>query len=192
MDDLLAYSRIDADDNRLETIDLAELCNEVVDLLSIPGAFDIRVADVVPTVISHRSPLRQVLMNLVSNAMKHHDREHGLVMIDFGWRGTLLECTVSDDGPGVPEQFRERAFDMFATLDSKDNKDTSGIGLSMVLKLVTTHGGVISLEDNEHSPRGLKVRFTWEAEFVSEGQASASTDVTPLTPRRASAEVDAD
>ena len=97
-------------------------------------------------------------MNLLGNAVKHHDRSVGLVAVSARDRGAHVEFVVSDDGPGIPAQFHEKVFRMFQTLRPRDAVEGSGMGLALVKKLVETAGGTLMLESDG---RGAAARFTW-------------------------------
>jgi len=106
-----------------------------------------------------RMPLQQVLVNLVSNALKHHDKREGCIEVSVEDRGTRLEFAVRDDGPGIPAEFHEQIFKMFQTLKPRDQVEGSGMGLAMVRKYVELAGGKIALESAEG--QGSTFRFTW-------------------------------
>ena len=72
-----------------------------------------------------------------------------------------MEFRVSDDGPGIPEQFHQRIFKIFQTLHSRDDLESSGIGLAMVKRKVETHGGRIWIE-SAPLVRGTTFVFTWQ------------------------------
>ena len=74
--------------------------------------------------------------------------------------GEVAEFRVSDDGPGIPPQFHDRVFEIFQTLRSRDEVDSSGIGLSIVKKEVENHGGRIWIESAPPA-RGTTFVFTW-------------------------------
>lgn len=92
--------------------------------------------------------VRQVLLNLLSNAAKHTDAgttvTTSLRLID----GDLLRLTVADTGPGIPEEFQGAIFDRFSRVDAarSGHDGTTGLGLSIVQAIVQAHGGRISLQ----------------------------------------------
>ena len=101
------------------------------------------------------------MQNLVGNAIKHHDRPaEGNIRVEASPSGNVVEFAVIDDGPGIPEQFRERVFGMFQTLRPRDEVEGSGMGLAIVRKLVDRQGGKVWLADGPGG-RGLAVHFTW-------------------------------
>jgi len=103
----------------------------------------------------------QTLQNLMSNAIKHHDHpEQGHIWVEAKDDGSSVEFVVSDDGPGIPEQYRGRVFGMFQTLKPRDEVEGSGMGLAIVRKLAESQGGRVWLTDRP-AGRGLSVHVTW-------------------------------
>jgi light-regulated signal transduction histidine kinase (bacteriophytochrome) len=161
LDDLLAYSRTGRTEAALESVDTRQLVTALVGLVSPPEGFNVIVNDRLPTLRAARAPMVQVFQNLISNAMKHHDHpDTGHIWVDVGESGAFFEFVVSDDGPGVPPQYRERVFGMFQTLKPRDEVEGSGMGLAIVRKLAESQGGRAWLTDRADG-RGLSVHVTW-------------------------------
>jgi signal transduction histidine kinase len=157
--DLLRYTLAANDEGAVDKVDARELMSDVIELSDIPAGFAIDVECDLPPFKTAMLPLKRVLMNLVSNAIKHHDRKaEGRVKISAREKGSELEFLVSDNGPGIPLQFQETAFQMFQTLKPRDDVEGSGMGLAIVKKLVETAGGTIAIESHG---RGTTCRFTW-------------------------------
>jgi signal transduction histidine kinase len=161
LDDLLAYSRAGRADATMDTVDTKSLVDELAVLVSPPEGFAITADASLPTLQAARAPLTQALQNLIGNAIKHHDRPaEGHIRVEARPAGDVVEFVVTDDGPGIPEQFRERVFGMFQTLKPRDEVEGSGMGLAIVRKLVDRQGGKVWLADGPDG-RGLAVHFTW-------------------------------
>src|SRR5690606_24628061 len=103
-------------------------------------------------------------LNLVSNALKHHDRDTGEVHIDVEDAGQHYVFRVRDDGPGIPLNYRERIFGLFSTLKRRDEVEGSGMGLAFVQKVVRRLGGQVSVEGPEG--RGVTFAFEWPKRTV--------------------------
>jgi signal transduction histidine kinase len=125
----------------------------------VPSAFSIRCDASLAGVEVIRAPLEQVLHNLIGNAIKHHDREAGMVAVSVESGGPLLRFSVIDDGPGIPEEYREVVFEMFQTLKPRDEVEGSGMGLALVRKIVGRMGGNCGIA--AASGRGAHVWFDW-------------------------------
>jgi signal transduction histidine kinase len=112
-----------------------------------------------PTFYTKRLLLSQVFANLISNAFKHHDKSNGLIGICCQERGDFYEFAIVDDGSGIAPEQRERVFVIFQSTNPQKNSDSTGIGLSIVKKIVETAGGQIWLESE--LGRGTTFYFTW-------------------------------
>ena len=113
-----------------------------------------------PVIRTHRTPMNVVLQNLVSNALKHHDRTEGCITLRVRKIDDIIEFRVTDDGPGIEPRFQDRVFTIFQTLKSRDDVESSGIGLAIVKKKVEIHGGRIWIESAPPA-RGTTFVFTW-------------------------------
>ncbi|MDZ7956583.1 MAG: sensor histidine kinase [Aulosira sp. DedQUE10] len=103
--------------------------------------------------------MQQVFANLISNAIEHNSRSDCMVTISVREQGKYYEFAVADDGPGIPSEYHDKVFTMFQTLESRDRKENTGIGLASVKKIVETEGGTITLESLVGE--GSTFRFTW-------------------------------
>lgn len=145
LDDLLELSRVGRVVQPPQRVDLREVVDEVVELLhgKIEGeAIDLRVADDLPMLFGDPVRLREVLQNLVENAIKYMgDQERP--RIEIGALPETKETTifVRDNGMGVASQYLDKIFGLFEQLDP--NVPGSGIGLAMVKRIVEFHGGTI-------------------------------------------------
>ncbi len=158
IDGLLNYAKVGNTEASLETFRVEQLLSEIVDSLSIPDRFVVELPAELPSITTHRVLLNQVLANLIGNAYKHHNRPDGKIQVLVQPDGEIWRFSVTDDGPGIAPENQERVFDIFKTLSGND-KNNTGIGLSIVKKLVETHGGKITLESQ--LGMGTTFSFTW-------------------------------
>jgi PAS domain S-box-containing protein len=156
---LLDYSRIGRTKAALERVNVNELLAEVIDSLAPPESFKIEIASEMPTLITRQVLLRQVFANLISNAIKHHDRPDGQIKISVADKGDAYEFVVADNGPGISAEYHNKIFAIFQTLEARDTKESTGIGLSIVKKIVETEGGSIWVQSEEG--QGSAFHFTW-------------------------------
>ncbi len=162
LDDLLAYSRIGRSETEIRAIECENFVRETFDLVDAGNRFALRIEGDLPAFETAVAPLRLVLTNLFSNAIKHHNGDRGVITVAARPNGPVIEFTVSDDGPGIDKEHHERVFEMFQTLAPRDEVEGTGIGLAAVKKTIENLGGTISLESGTDEP-GLTVRFTWPA-----------------------------
>jgi len=161
LDDLLEYSRIGrtADERFGETITGKALMANILALLAPRDSFTIEVSSRFARIRVNRMPLQQILMNLIGNAIKHHNKQSGCIQVAVADSGSFYAFTVKDDGPGIDERFHDQIFKIFQTLRPRDQVEGSGMGLALVRKNVEVFGGALSLESSEGN--GSTFRFTW-------------------------------
>ena len=148
MIDSLLYARAGRQEAQLETLDLAELLNEIIDSLAPPQGFTIDIQPSLPTPTTKRVFLSQVFAKLISNAIKHHTSVTGHLQISAIEHPDYHEFIIKDDGPGIAPENHEKVFAIFQTLKVKDNSDSTGIGLTIVKKIVEAEQGTIRLESS--------------------------------------------
>jgi len=158
--DLLAYARTGQGEGEIEEVELCALVREVVETSDLPSGFTVRCASHPPVFHTHRTPLETVLRNLIANAIKHHDRDTGEIVVDAAPGAGMVVFAVADDGPGIDPKFRERVFRMFTTLKPRDKVEGSGMGLAIVKRIVALRGGHVWLEPRPDA-RGTMVKFAW-------------------------------
>lgn len=160
LNDLLEYSRVGRLQAKIEKVRISEMLKDIVQLLAPPTSFKVIVPENLPTIVTARTPLEQALRNLISNAIKHHDRQDGRIEVSVLERDQELEFCIADDGAGIPSEFHQKIFQMFQTLRPRDEVEGSGMGLALVKKIVEEQGGRIWLESE--IGQGTKFYFTWK------------------------------
>jgi GAF domain-containing protein len=159
IDGILAYSRAGRTRAQPEPLELSRQFREWVELLAPRPPAEVVLPNDLPTVFSEKVPLQQAFMNLVSNALKHARRPD--VRIEVTWRdaGDRVEFRVKDNGPGIAPEYHEKVWAIFQTLEARDKVESTGIGLSIVRKIVESRGGRVGLESSEG--QGATFSFTW-------------------------------
>jgi signal transduction histidine kinase len=156
--DLLDFARLGRAEAKTASVDVEALIAEVIDLTSVPATFRVVTSISVTTVDTAALPLKRALLNLVGNALKHHDRTEGEIRISVIERGAFLEFAVTDDGPGIPSPFHEKIFEPFQTLKPRDELEGSGMGLAFVRKIAGYARGTVTVES---IGRGATFRLRW-------------------------------
>lgn len=159
IDGILSYSRAGRAHGRVERIDTSALVAEVIELLAPAEHVTIDVQRPLPPVTAERVPLEQVFMNLIGNALKYAKRERTEVRISVEELEHAFRFRVSDNGPGIAPEFHARIWGLFQTLEARDKVEGSGVGLSVVKKIVESRGGQVSVESSEGA--GATFAFTW-------------------------------
>ena len=159
IDGLLDYARVGTRDTQIELVEVAKLLTEVIDSIAPAATFTISMPDNLPTLKTHRLLLSQVFTNLVGNAIKHHHKSNGCISISARERDNFYEFSVADNGSGIAPADCDRVFKIFQSINPQQRSDSSGIGLSIVKKIVEAQGGTIWLEST--LGLGTTFHFTW-------------------------------
>ena len=146
VDGILRYSRVTRQHEDRTTIDVNHILKEVCDLLSPPPGIVMRIASCLPVVQSERTRLTQVFENLISNAIKYMGKPQGEIDVGCEDAGADWKFFVRDTGPGIDQKYHEKIFQIFQTLQSRDERESTGIGLAIVKKNVELLGGRIWVE----------------------------------------------
>lgn len=165
LDDLLQYARAGRGNVTPEEVVLATELQEMFDLVAASSDFRLELQQPIPTIVTARTPLMQVLQNLVSNGIKHHDARQGTISISVDDLGDVYRFRVRDDGPGIAPDFHSKIFEIFQTLKGRDEVEASGIGLSVVKRIVLSAGGEIHVESDPAKARGTTFVFTWKKDW---------------------------
>lgn len=158
IEDLLQYSRagkVDAEKSLLKPI---EMVHEILELVYVPASFTITVDGKVLPFVTSTTPLKTIIRNLITNAIKHHDKNMGTIGINISSKNNFCVFVIKDDGPGIPEIAHQRVFKLFQTLEKSDNP--SGLGLAMSKRMIEAHGGEIKL-DSDANNRGATFTVFW-------------------------------
>ena len=144
----------------------AQVVRDAVELSAATG-IEVRAANALPTVEAPRTPLQQIFLNLVSNAIKHGAAGSSRV-IEVSSRddGPAWCFSVTDHGPGIAPEYHEKIFALFHRLASRDRVEGTGIGLALVKKLVERYGGRVWVESS--LGKGSTFRFTWPKRIPDE------------------------
>jgi PAS domain S-box-containing protein len=159
IDGILQYSRAGRVKAKPEPIDTGALVRDVVELMSPPKGVKINIAADMPTVRSEKVPLQQVFMNLIGNAVKYGRGDADQIDISWADAGDFCEFSVTDNGPGIAPQYHERIFGIFQTLEARDKVEGTGIGLSVVQKMVEAKGGSVRVKSDVG--QGATFTFSW-------------------------------
>lgn len=163
--DLLAFSRV----GRMQTvreIDFDAAMTEVMDEITMPAGFRlVRAFDCRQIVMGDRDILT-LLSALICNAIKHHDRPKGKIIVSTHRQGRDVVLRVRDDGPGIAEGYRQKVFEAMTTLRPRDEVEGSGMGLTIVRKIALLHGGSVAIHDNGDA-RGTVVEVRIPAPRIS-------------------------
>lgn len=174
---LLDLARMDRGSQERERLDLAQLVEEAFELVGAPPTFQLKIhfSSIELSVV--RAALLQVIFNLLSNAVGHHQTPGGVIQVHARVRDGWATIAIEDDGPGIPDAQKDEAFGVFRRFaepspprgsthhDAERSSGESGpqpgigLGLALVKKRVELVGGMVQLSDSPDG--GLMVEFTW-------------------------------
>ncbi len=140
---ILEYSTVGVKDYKTTRIDINRIMSDVLNFLYIPEHITIKVQDDFPEILGDTHRLKQLFQNLIGNAIKYNDKEQGLIEVGHKTLDNAYEFFVKDNGKGIEEKYFKKIFNVFQKLEN--TKDSSGIGLSIVEKIVSAYGGRIWL-----------------------------------------------
>ncbi|WP_369752226.1 PAS domain S-box protein [Flavobacterium sp. WC2409] len=155
---VLDYSRIGRTQIEMETIDIKLMLDQIVETIVPNKDFEVSIADKIPQIFDAKILLYQVFSNIIGNAVKYNDKEIGKIECVYIELPDFHQFKISDNGPGIPKEYQERVFGVFQTIEARDKKESTGIGLSIVKKIIEEKGGDIYIESLESN--GTSFIFT--------------------------------
>lgn len=141
--DILEYSTAGFKNEKEYDIDLQVLVEELKKLIYVPKHITITIIDKLPVVKGDKIKFKQLFQNLLSNAIKFIDKEEGIINIKYQEEKAYHRFFIEDNGIGIDEKYHEKIFKIFQTLHN--HKESTGIGLSIVKKIIDLYQGNISL-----------------------------------------------
>jgi PAS domain S-box-containing protein len=157
---ILSYSRAGRIKTTKERFLVKTVVEELCDTLRLTQSTQFVVqGDPTLELVSERITLGQILQNLISNGIKYNDKEQIIITIGWTENDSHVELFVKDNGPGISAEFHDRIFVIFQTLQSRDEVESTGVGLAIVKKIVDEKGGTIRVEST--MGEGSTFFFTW-------------------------------
>lgn len=143
---ILEYSKVSKHKGTQELFSFNEIIHNAVDLAGTDSNCKIEISGTMPEYYGDKVKYQQVFMNLISNGIKHNNKEQKKIEISCREEGKFWEFMIKDNGPGIDKRFHEKVFVIFQTLKARDEFESTGIGLSIVKKIVEEAGGSIRIE----------------------------------------------
>jgi PAS domain S-box-containing protein len=167
---ILEYSRVGRIREEKENVDLNQVVRDVIDNLSPAPTVQVSVDNQLPVVFFEKTRIQQVFANLIGNAIKYMDKPQGKIHIGSTIDGDYWKLYVRDNGPGIEEKYYEKIFQIFQTLNPRDQIESTGIGLTIVRKIIEMYGGRIWVESRLNE--GSIFYFTIMITIMAEGRES--------------------
>lgn len=147
IDGIIYYSKVGGRMNKQE-IDTKKVVEGVVDMLAPPRHINIEISPNLPVIYADPTRTHQLFQNLLSNAIKFIDKPQGKIVIGFKENPTEWRFSITDNGPGIDEKHKEKIFNIFQTLGNGNDFENTGVGLSIVKKIVEMHDGKVWVESD--------------------------------------------
>ncbi|WP_289044894.1 ATP-binding protein [uncultured Olleya sp.] len=140
---ILEYSTIGKNQIEVYDVDLNNLIDNVLKIIQVPNHINITKPNL-PIVKGDKYRLQQLFQNLIGNAIKYNDKDKGLIEIGVEEQKQYWQFYIKDNGKGIDSSYFDKIFKTFNKLEN--TTDSSGIGLSIVKKIVELYGGKIWLQ----------------------------------------------
>jgi light-regulated signal transduction histidine kinase (bacteriophytochrome) len=159
LDGLLQFSRIGRIVEQKTNLDLKQFVPDIIEKLDHGEAVDILIQTDLPVIWAEPTRIEQIFENLLSNAIRAIDKPAGKIEISCREASEYWEFRVTDNGVGIEEKQFARIFQIFQTLQPRDETEENGVGLALVKKIVETNGGRIWVESQPG--QGSSFNFTY-------------------------------
>jgi PAS domain S-box-containing protein len=142
---ILKYSSIDKINDSIKIINTHKIVEEIIQIIHVPKNITIQINTILPNIYADKFRIQQLFQNIISNAIKYNNKTRGEITIDFKEKINSYVFSIKDNGIGIEEKYFKKIFEVFETLEIPD-EDSTGIGLSIVKKIINMFNGKIWLE----------------------------------------------
>lgn len=146
---ILEFARVGNKHIDRQMVNVRTVIEETLESLHLPDSMKVELKGEFPVMRLNPIRIRQVFANLIENAYKYHVAKEGTIEISVQEEGECWHFCVRDDGPGIHPDYHDRIFEVFQTLQARDVRESTGIGLSLVRKILEAKGGEIWVESDE-------------------------------------------
>jgi len=173
---ILKYAAFGHETVQKEKIDISDVVKEAINQVVAPKeTVEVIIEDDLPIVIGQRAHMTQIFQNLLDNAVKYMDKPKGLIKIGCVEKDNFWKFSVADNGPGIEEKYFDKIFQIFQTLNRRDSVEATGIGLSLVRKIVELYGGKVWVESKPG--QGSTFYFTLPRQELGVKNAELQTNI---------------
>jgi PAS domain S-box-containing protein len=144
---ILTYSKIDKESVKSEKINIHEIVQGIIDIIHLPDHISVSILGTLPSINADKFRIQQLFQNLIGNAVNYIDKTQGLVEISAVEDGDSYIFSIKDNGVGMPKAIHSKIFETFKSFTT--SKHSTGLGLSIVKKIITFYRGEIWLDSKE-------------------------------------------
>lgn len=145
---ILTYSKLDTLDDGYEEVDTNDIIQNIIQIIHIPDNVDVIISNSLPTLTADRYRMQQLFQNLIGNAVTYIDKPKGKVVVDCKEDENNYLFSIADNGPGIALENQDKIFNIFQSFTKHER--STGIGLSIVKKIIENYNGQIWLESQEN------------------------------------------
>ncbi|MBF0186705.1 MAG: response regulator [Magnetococcales bacterium] len=145
IESLIQYTNVGRGDDKIEETDLNRILNKVIAALNASEAYDFHIPSPLPRAQVNTTRITQVFHHILHNALRFSDKMDGRVTIRHEETDENHIFYFTDDGPGIEPRHFSKIFQIFQTLQPRDQFETAGVGLALVRKTVERYGGAIEV-----------------------------------------------
>lgn len=164
---ILSLFKINYEKYHLEKIDLNTMVLEIFELINISKNIKLTKCKMLPIVNGEKIKFFQLFKNILSNSIKYMDKQKGIIKISYKETNTKLIFSILDNGPGIEKKNFHKIFKLFETLNQKDITKSTGIGLSIVKKIIYSWNEKIWIKSKLN--KGTIFYFTYSKNFLIKG-----------------------
>ena len=144
----LQYSRAGQTNGKRIQVNLNNFVPEIINMVFLPDNITVTIENELPVIECEEVHIMQIFQNLLNNAIKYMDKPQGWIKIGCIEQEGFWKFSISDNGPGIEKKHFEKIFKIFQTFPSSSYFAGSGIGLTVVKKIVELYDGKIWIESN--------------------------------------------
>jgi signal transduction histidine kinase len=172
LQDLLTYSKVGRSTEN-QVVDVADILEQTLETVDVPRGFEFLGGFQSAKIEGTAEDVKILFHAVLSNAIKHHDLKDGTITLSSEVGETAVTLSISDDGPGIDPDDREKIFAPMSTLKSRDEAEGSGMGLAIASKIVDHLGGTIQVISLT-AARGTELRLTFPCLGADAGKSDRS------------------
>ena len=162
--DLSTFTQISKTNEIPKELKLSQVVQKIFQKESYNDHISINFEDT--TIFLPPTAFEIVIRNIISNSVQHSKSEKTEILISHTKKENLLTISIKDDGPGIPKNLQNKAMQMFETLTSRDDSGGSGLGLTIVEKIMKKFHGEIEI--NSDGKSGTEVIINWPIDIKDE------------------------
>ena len=162
INDLLEFSKLNRQLKKEQQIELSSFINEIVEDLKLQfnAKANVEISDNLPSLVADKALIRQVFVNLISNALKFTSEVKDPQIVIAGEENAELSIiSVSDNGVGFDMKYHDKLFQVFQRLHSERDFKGTGVGLAIVERIVHRHGGRIWAQSEPNKGAKFNLEF---------------------------------